>query len=155
MAAGKGYDETLKRAQQLGYAEVEPSGDVEGYDPAAKITILANALMDADVKFADVAREGITHITVDEIKKAERTSQRIKLIASAVKDQKGKITASVKPTLVPDTDILAHVTGVMNALQISTDVQPDITIMGPGAGGDSAGYGLLNDVLSINRMRGK
>jgi len=155
MAAGKGYDETLRRAQQLGYAEVEPSGDVEGYDPAAKITILANALMDADVRFADVTREGITHITVDEIKKAERASQRIKLIASAVKDPKGKVTASVKPTLVPDTDILAHVTGVMNALQISTDVQPDITIMGPGAGGDSAGYGLLNDVLSINRMRGK
>ena len=153
MAAGKNYDETLKRAQQLGYAEVEPSGDVEGYDPAAKITILANALMDADVKFANVTREGITHITIDEIKKAEQASKRIKLLASAVRNQKGEVTASVKPTLIPNTDILAHVSGVMNALQISTDVQPDITIMGPGAGGDSAGYGLVNDVLSINRLR--
>jgi len=153
MAAGKSYDETLKRAQQLGYAEVEPSGDVEGYDPAAKITILANAMMDADVKFGDVAREGITHTTIDEIRKAEQASKRIKLLASAMRDQEGEVTARVKPTLIPLTDLLAHVGGVMNALQISTDVQPDVTVIGPGAGGDSAGYGLLNDILSINRLK--
>ena len=151
MVAGKSYDDTLRHAQQLGYAEAEPSGDVEGYDPAAKITILANALMDANVNFSDVVREGITHLTFDEIRKAEQASKRIKLLASAVRDQEGRVAASVRPTLIPQTDILAHVSGVMNALQIATNVQPDITIMGPGAGGDSAGYGLLNDILSISR----
>jgi len=153
MAAGKSYDDALKRARELGYAEADPSGDVDAYDPAAKITILANALMGADVKYADVAREGISGLTIDDIRKAAQDSKRIKLIASASKAENDELEASVRPTLLPDTEILAHVTGVMNALQISTDVQPDVTIMGPGAGGDSAGYGLFNDILAIHRMR--
>jgi len=143
----------LKRAQELGYAEVDPSGDVEAYDPTAKITILANSLMDAGVSYRDVEREGITHITIDDIKNAEKDSTRIKLIASAFQDETGHFAVSVKPTLVPTTDILAHVTGVMNALKISMDVQPDVTIIGPGAGGDSAGYGLMSDILAIHRLR--
>jgi homoserine dehydrogenase len=153
MAAGKKYNEVLKRAQELGYAEVDPSGDVEAYDPTAKITILANALMNADVKYGDVEREGITRITLDDINKAAKESKQIKLIASASKDANGKWAVSCKPTLLPTTDILAHVDGVMNALKISMDVQPDVTIIGPGAGGDSAGYGLLSDVLTIQRLR--
>jgi homoserine dehydrogenase len=153
MATGKGYDEALKRAQELGYAEVDPSGDVEAYDPTAKITILANSLMDAGVSYRDVEREGITHITIDDIRNAEKDSTRIKLIASASQDETGHFAVSVKPTLVPTTDILAHVTGVMNALKISMDVQPDVTIIGPGAGGDSAGYGLMSDILAIHRLR--
>ncbi len=153
MAAGKNYNEVLKRAQELGYAEVDPSGDVEAYDPTAKITILANALMNADVNYRDVERQGITQITLDDINKAAKESKRIKLIASASKDRKGKWAVSCKPTLLPTADILAHVDGVMNALKISMDVQPDVTIIGPGAGGDSAGYGLLSDVLTIHRLR--
>ncbi len=150
MAAGKSYSDALKRAQELGYAEADPSGDVEAYDPAAKITILSNALMEADVKYADVEREGISRLTIDDIRKAAQSSKRIKLIASASRTENGAVKASVKPTLLPDTDMLAHVSGVMNALQISMDVQPNVTIMGPGAGGDSAGYGLLNDILAVH-----
>lgn len=153
MAAGKSYNDALKRAQELGYAEADPSGDVEAYDPAAKITILANALMDADVKYENVEREGINRLTIDDIKKAGQSSKHIKLLASSSRTENRGARASVKPTLVPDTDILAHVGGVMNALQISMDVQPDVTIMGPGAGGDSAGYGLLNDILAIHRLK--
>ena len=59
----------------------------------------------------------------------------------------------MKPTLVSDSEILAQIGGVMNALQISMDAQPDVTVIGPGAGGDSAGYGLLSDILSIHRLR--
>ena len=153
MTAGKRYAETLKRAQEAGYAEFDPSGDVDGYDCAAKITILANTLMNANLNFNDVAREGITKVTPDDIQEAENVSNRVKLLASARRNSEGHVIASVKPTQIPQTDILAHVNGVMNALQISTDVQPDITIMGPGAGGETAGYGLLNDILSINRLR--
>jgi len=153
MTAGKNYNEVLKRAQELGYAEIDPSGDVEAYDPTAKITILANALMNADVNYRDVERQGITHITLDDINEAAKESKRIKLIASASKDAKGEWVASCKPTLLPSADTLAHVDGVMNALKISMDVQPDVTIIGPGAGGDSAGYGLLSDVLTIHRLR--
>jgi homoserine dehydrogenase len=153
MAAGKNYNEVLKRAQELGYAEVDPSGDVEAYDPAAKITILANALMNADVSYRDVERQGITRITLDDINKAAKESKRIKLIASASKDANGKWAVSCKPTLLPTSDLLAHVDGVMNALQVSTNVQPDVTIIGPGAGGDSAGYGLLNDLLLVHAVQ--
>jgi homoserine dehydrogenase len=153
MTAGKNYNEVLKRAQELGYAEVDPSGDVEAYDPTAKITILTNALMNANVNYHDVERQGITNITPDDINIAAKESKRIKLIASASKDAKGKWAVSCKPTQLPSTDILAHVDGVMNALKISMDVQPDVTIIGPGAGGDSAGYGLLSDVLTIHRLR--
>jgi homoserine dehydrogenase len=153
MAAGKSYGEVLKRAQQLGYAEVDPTGDVEAHDPAAKITILANALMNADVNYHDVKPEGITHVTLDDINAAAKESKRIKLIAAAQQDEQGRFAVSVKPTLVATTDILAHVDGVNNALKISMNVQPDVTIIGPGAGGDSAGYGLLSDVLTIHKLR--
>jgi homoserine dehydrogenase len=153
MATGKSYGEALKRAQELGYAEVDPSSDVEAYDPAAKITILANSIMDAELNFNNVEREGITRISNDEVRKATQDSKRLKLIASASRDEQGHVMAGVKPTLVPDTEILAQVGGVMNALQISMDAQPDITIIGPGAGGDSAGYGLLSDILTIHRLR--
>jgi homoserine dehydrogenase len=153
MEQGMRYDEALKQAQKLGYAEANPEGDVEAYDPTAKVTILANALMNADVNYRDVEREGISEITPEDIRKASNRSERIKLVASATIGGDGKVKAAVKPTPVPYTNILAHVGGVMNALQISTDVQPDVTIIGPGAGGDSAGYGLLNDLLVIHKMR--
>jgi homoserine dehydrogenase len=153
MAHGKYYAESLKKAQELGYAEAEPSGDVEAFDPAAKITILANALMDAEVDFADVEREGITRISSDDVSKAMRHSKRIKLMATATREEDGCVKASVKPTLLPDSDMLAHVSGVMNALQIMMNVQPAVTVIGPGAGGDSAGYGLMSDILAIHNLK--
>ncbi len=153
MASGKSYNDALKQAQELGYAETDPSGDVEAHDPAAKVTILANVLMNAELNYKDVPRDGITHITGDDIRRAAEESKRIKLIASASRHEDGQVEAEVKPTLLPDSAFLAHVAGVTNALQISTDVQPDVTIVGPGAGGDSAGYGLVSDILAVHRLR--
>jgi len=153
MATGRSYDEALKQAQELGYAETDSSGDVEAFDPAAKITILANALMDAELDFNEVEREGISRIGIEDIGEATKNSKRLKLIASASRDKEGRVKAGVKPTLVSDSEILAQISGVMNALQISMDAQPDVTVIGPGAGGDSAGYGLLSDILSIHRLR--
>ena len=155
MAGGKSYGEALARAQELGYAEADPSGDIEARDPAAKITILANTLLGAEVRYADVERAGISSITLDELERASRESKSIKLIARAFRRPDGEVAASVKPTLVDHTDLLAHVGGIMNALQVSMNVQPDVTVIGPGAGGDSAGYGLLNDILTIHRSRSR
>ena len=153
MTTGRSYDEALKRAQEMGYAEADSSGDVEAFDPAAKITILANALMDAELDFNEVEREGISRIGIEDIEEATNNSKRLKLIASASRDEEGHVKAMVKPTLVSDSEILAQISGVMNALQISMDAQPDVTVIGPGAGGDSAGYGLLSDILAIHRLR--
>ena len=155
MAKGKEYGSVLKDAQARGYAEADPTGDVEAHDPAAKITILANALLNADVDYNDVEKEGITRVTFSDIQKAAAESKRIKLIAEAYPTQDGGVKVSVKPTLLPESDILAHVDGVMNALQFSMNVQPDVTVIGPGAGGDSAGFGLLSDVISIHLARVK
>jgi homoserine dehydrogenase len=153
MAAGKSYEESLKQAQELRYVETDTSGDVEAFDPAAKITILANALMDAELDFDEVEREGISRIRHEDIEKATKNAKRLKLIASASRNEQGRVRAGVKPTLVSHSDILAQVGGVMNALQISTDTQPDVTVIGPGAGGSSAGYGLMSDIISIHRLR--
>jgi homoserine dehydrogenase len=155
MGAGKSYTEALKKAQELGYAEAEPAGDVEALDPAAKITILANALMDARLNFEEVEREGITGISIEDVTNAAKESKRIKLIATASRSEDGGVRANVRPTTIPASDMFAHINGVMNALQVTTDVQPDVTVIGPGAGGDSAGYGLVSDILAIHVHGGK
>jgi len=152
MAKGKDYASALKDAQVRGYAETDSSGDVEARDPKAKITILANALMDVDVNYEDVQAEGITKVTPDDIVKAAAHGNKIKLLAQAQTIEDDFIV-SVKPTLIEENELLAHVSGVMNALSISTDAQPDITIIGPGAGGDSAGYGLLSDIMAAYSYR--
>jgi homoserine dehydrogenase len=150
MESGKTYSEALKRAQELGYAEVDPTGDVEAWDPTGKIVILANVLMSGKVKVTEVHREGITNITPVDVESATKEVKRIKLVAKAYVED-GEVKAQVQPERLPLTDVLTHVSGVLNAITITTDVQPDVTIIGPGAGGDSAGYALLSDMLAVNR----
>jgi homoserine dehydrogenase len=150
MESGTTYADALKRAQELGYAEVDPTGDVEAWDPTAKIVILANVLMSGKVKTAEVPREGITKLTSTDVESARKDEKTIKLIAKAYRED-DQVKAQVQPERLPLTDMLSHVSGVLNAITITTDVQPDVTIIGPGAGGDSAGYALLSDMLAINR----
>ncbi len=150
MATGKTYAQALEKAQELGYAEADPSGDTEGWDSIAKITILTNVLMGGRIKPADVRREGIRGITVEDVRDAQVTGKRIKLVAKAYRDE-GRIRAQVIPERLEESDLLSHVSGVLNAMILSTDVQPEVTIVGPGAGGDSAGYALLSDLLALNR----
>jgi homoserine dehydrogenase len=150
MAAGKTYEQALEKAQELGYAEADPSSDTEGWDSTAKITILTNVLMAGRIKLADVRREGIRGITVEDVRDARATGKRIKLVAKAYRDE-GRIRAQVIPERLEENDLLSHVSGVLNAMILSTDVQPEVTIVGPGAGGDSAGYALLSDLLALNR----
>jgi len=151
MAAGRTYTQALKTAQELGYAEADPSSDVEAWDSAAKITILANVLMGGRIRPTDVRRQGITGITPEDISDAQAKGKRIKLVAKAYRDE-GRIRAQVIPERLEESDLLSHVSGVLNAMILSTDVQPEVAIVGPGAGGDSAGYALLSDLLALNRI---
>jgi len=151
MEGGRTYEEALRAAQERGYAEADPRGDVEGWDAAAKITILANAAMDGKLKVADVHREGIVGITSSDVRDAVSAGMRIKLVAGA-RVENGKVTAHVTRERLPETDLLSRIPGVMNAVILSTDVQPDIAVIGPGAGADSAGYALLSDLLAIDRV---
>jgi len=153
MEAGASYKETLETAQKLGYAEADPTMDVEAWDPVAKITILANVVMGGNLRVKDVERRGITSITTEEIKAAQREGKRIKLIAKAWREDK-EIKAKVSPEKVPLTDVLAHIGGTLNALTFDTDVLKEVTIAGRGAGGIEAGYALLSDMLAINRYLG-
>jgi len=150
MEEGRSYDDVLKEAQQKGYAETDPTADVEGYDPLAKIVILANSVMGGDVNLNEVYREGITGITLENIEKAKKEGKRIKLVGKAWREN-GKVTAQIKPEALPLTDPLANVMGVLNAVTFETDVTGNVTIIGPGAGAYTAGYAMLTDMLEIHR----
>lgn len=151
MEEGVSYEEALRKAQGLGYAEADPTADVEAWDPAAKVTILANVLMDGRLDVSEVEREGITKVSSRDVDEAKKAGMKIKLIAKAWREN-GKVLASVEPERIPVSDPLANVGGVLNAITFSSDVQKDVTIIGPGAGGGSAGFALLSDLLAINRL---
>lgn len=144
------YDEALKLAQQLGYAEADPTADVEGYDALAKIVILSNVLLGGEIAPADVKRQGITALTGEQIQAAKAQGFRYKLIAQARKSGP-KITASVAPQKLPLADPLAGVMGAQNALSFDTDLLGKVTIQGPGAGKLETGFAILADMLTIHR----
>lgn len=150
MERGLAYADALAEAQRLGYAETDPSGDVEGHDAAGKAAILANILMGADMRPADVVREGITGLTGEAVAEAAAAGEHWKLIARVWRDDLG-VHASVRPTRLPLSHPLAGVSGAMNALTFSTDLLGDVTLIGPGAGGTATGFAVLSDLLALHR----
>lgn len=153
MERGMDYASALAEAQRLGYAETDPTGDVEGHDAAGKAAILANVLMDARLTPADVEREGITGITRDMIAAAAAAGERWKLIARVWRDGP-TVRATVRPMRLMVEHPLAGVDGATNALTITTDLLGDVTIIGPGAGGVATGFAILSDLLALHRIRG-
>ncbi|NOY76523.1 MAG: homoserine dehydrogenase [Calditrichaeota bacterium] len=150
MEQGIPYETALKDAQEKGYAETVPDADVLGWDAKAKVLILANVLMGANLKETDIPCEGITHISLDDIASAKKSGQRWKLIGSVEQTEEG-VSASVKPVRLPQDDFLAGISGVTNALSFETDALGTTTIIGPGAGKIETGFSLLTDILAINR----
>jgi homoserine dehydrogenase len=150
MEKGGDYEEILLRAQELGYAEADPSADVDGWDAVSKICILANTLMGADLKPKDIERRGISDITSEIIMEAKKKKKRVKLIAHAWKSN-GTVRSKVSPEKIDIHEPLANVEGVMNALTFSTENLKEITIIGRGAGGPETGSGILSDLLAIHR----
>jgi len=149
---GLDYAAALKLAQELGYAEADPTADVEGYDAVAKVVILSNVLLGGDLKPEDVKREGITALSREMVTAAKQEGFRYKLIAQTRKAG-DKIEAGVSPQKLPLTDPLAGVMGAQNALTFDTDLLGKVTIQGAGAGKIETGYSILADILAIHRHR--
>lgn len=148
MEKGMDYNAVLKVAQELGYAEADPTGDVEGYDARGKVCILANVVMDAPLNISDISCQGITKISPEDIENAKKQNSRWKLIG-CVEKKDGKVVGSVAPEMVSLSHPLAGVMGATNALTFTTDMLGDVTIVGPGAGRMQTGFAILTDLLSI------
>lgn len=150
MAEGRAYADVLAEAQKLGFAETDPTADVEGYDTLAKTLILAALVFHQPLKVDEVKLQGITGVTLDDVKQATSDGKRIKLIA-AIKREGEQLIASVTPQALPLEDPLARVSGSTNALSIRTDTLGETTIIGDGAGAMVTAQGLLADMIACVR----
>ena len=158
MADGLDYAAALEDAQRRGYAEPDPTDDVEAHDVVAKIQVLAAVAFERQLTRDAIARRGITEVSRDQIERAQRGGRRIKLVASVrVIDSGGlrmclrMLVARVEPTELVIDDLLARIDGVLNAITIQTDIVREVTIVGPGAGREQAGQGVFADLLAVAR----
>src|SRR5919197_412740 len=151
-AADAGYEEALADATALGYAEPDPSADVEGYDAASKCAILASLAFNTRVRASDVHREGITDVTAAHIAAARRMGYTIKLLAIA-EEVDGQVSARVYPAMIPDAHPLAGVTEAYNAVFVEGDAVGRLMFCGRGAGGLETGSAVLGDLVGIARDR--
>ncbi len=143
------YNDVLVEAQDLGYAETNPTGDVEGFDAAYKITTLATIAFNKRVKLENVYREGITKIRPQDMKAANEMGYKIKLIASAELNKNGEADVRVHPMLVPKTKTLAHIDYVTNAVTLTGHPVGEVTLSGPGAGEFPTASSVVGDILAI------
>jgi homoserine dehydrogenase len=146
MENGMSYGDALAQAQQLGYAEADPAGDVDGWDAAGKVIILAAALFNKKLTLADMSVSGISAITAEDVAEAKGAGEKWKLIAQITAD-----SASVQAMRIPLSNPLAAVAGATNAITYSTDLIGDVTLVGAGAGRLQTGFALLSDLLDISR----
>jgi homoserine dehydrogenase len=147
---GSDYAGVLAEAQRLGYAEPDPTADVEGIDAAYKLAILCGLAFHVDVSPADVTRRGITRLTARDFRYAEELGYAIKLLASG-RLIEGELVASVQPVFVPKAEPLARVDGVLNAVQVEGDLVGRVIFEGPGAGPMPTASAVLADVLDVAR----
>lgn len=152
---GASYEDVLKEAQQLGYAETDPTGDVEGFDAAYKITTLATIAFKKRIKIENVYREGITKVRKEDMAKANEFGYKIKLIATATIDENDNADVRVHPMLVSKDSMLAHIDYVKNAIAISGHPIGDIVLSGPGAGEFPTASSVVGDILAIAAEFGK
>jgi homoserine dehydrogenase len=150
MKKGRDYEEVLKEAQNLGYAEADPTFDVGGFDAAHKLLILASIAYNIDAKPEDILIEGIENINLTDIEFAKEFGYEIKLLGIAKKID-NEIELRVHPTLIKNTQMIAKVDGVMNAVSVLGDVVGETMYYGPGAGGDATASAVISDIIEIAR----
>lgn len=148
---GLDFDTVLKQAQKLGYAEVDPTFDIEGIDAAHKITIMAAIAFGIPMQFDKVYTEGITKLTGEDIRYAEELGYRIKLLGIAKRNTKG-IELRVHPTLIPFQRLIANVEGVMNAIVVKGDAVGPTLYYGAGAGAEPTASSVVADLVDVTRM---
>ncbi|MDP1731274.1 MAG: homoserine dehydrogenase [Devosia sp.] len=144
------FAECLEDAQKLGYAEADPTFDVEGYDTAHKLAILSSLCFGCEIAPDEIFVQGISRITQADIKVAGDLGYKIKLLGVAQRSADG-IEQRVHPTLVPKTSAIAGVDGVLNAVALETDHVHELLLAGPGAGGPPTASSVLSDILDIAR----
>jgi len=147
---GRDFDDVLKEAQQLGYAEADPTFDVEGIDAAHKLTILASIAFGVPLQFESVYTEGITEITREDVAYAAELGYRIKHLGVAKRTTKG-LELRVHPTLIPHRRLLANVDGVMNAIVVKADALGSSLYYGAGAGAEPTGSAVVADLVDVVR----
>ncbi|MER6610695.1 homoserine dehydrogenase [Streptomyces sp. NPDC000927] len=150
LESGMAFADAVAEAQALGYAEADPTADVEGHDVQLKVMILAGEVLGTELKRADVPCEGISGITAEDIEAAAAEGLRWKLVGSATRRPDGTVDARVAPVALPDSHPLAGVSGPVNAVAFHTDLLGTVTVSGPGAGRTETAYALLSDIISIH-----
>ena len=148
---GAQYGDVLAEAQRLGYAEADPTADVEGFDAAAKVTILSSLSFGTSLEGAAIAREGISKITADDVAFAKRHHFVIKLVGVAERVGEYGISMRVHPAMLPEAHPLASINGAFNAVFVEGAKAGPLMMMGQGAGGDPTASAVLGDILESGR----
>jgi homoserine dehydrogenase len=151
-AEGLSFDACLKDAQRLGYAEADPTFDIEGHDTAHKLAILTSLAFGSRIAAGDIYMEGISNISQADIRAAGELGYRIKLLGVAQLTDSG-IEQRVHPTMVPTASVIAQVHGVTNAVAIETDILGELLLSGPGAGGNATASAVVGDIADIAKSR--
>lgn len=147
---GKEFEEVLKESQELGYAEADPTYDIEGIDAAHKLSILVNIAFGTPVEFKEIYTEGISGVLPIDINYARELNYKVKLLA-ITKMKEGSIEARVHPTLVPSSHLIATVDGVFNAVYITGDAVGPTLLYGRGAGDLPTGSAVVGDIIDVAR----
>lgn len=151
---GRTFEDVLKEAQELGYAEKNPAADVEGFDACRKIAILASLVLGEQVNFEDIPTEGITKITKEDMQYADKMNCVIKLLGSFKKQPDGNIV-SVAPVMIPMTHPLAMVNDVFNAIFVKGNMVDDLMFYGKGAGSLPTASAVVGDIIDAARNKDK
>ena len=149
---GLTFDDCLKEAQRLGYAEADPTFDIEGNDTAHKLAILTTLAFGTQIAADQIYLEGISNISIQDIEAAADLGYRIKLLGVAQRTETG-VEQRVHPTMVPRDSVIAQVDGVTNAVAIESDILGELLMVGPGAGGDATASAVLGDIADIAKSR--
>jgi homoserine dehydrogenase len=147
---GLSFADCLKAAQHLGYAEADPTFDVEGYDAAHKLSLLTAIAFGTEIDADSIYVEGISNITTADIEAADELGYRIKLLGVASRTDSG-IEQRVHPTMVPKSSAIARIDGVTNAVAVDADFVGQLVLSGPGAGGDATASSVMSDIADIAR----
>ncbi len=147
MEEGEEFDQAVAYAQRIGIAETDPSGDIDGWDAAVKVSALVTVLMGVPLKPNEVERTGIREISLEEITRAQEQNQRWKLVCSVAREGKG-VRARVAPQMVPPSSPLFQVEGTTSILQFETDVLGSLSVIETDPGPHTTAYGLLADFIN-------
>jgi homoserine dehydrogenase len=151
MQGGKSLDDAIAEAQHLGVAETDPSADIDGIDAAVKVVEVANVLMGANLKLADVARQGIRGINPAQLREAHENGEAWRLVSRARRQSDGGIMASVAPERLKLDDPLAQVHGTSLLIAFETDIFKELIISERDPGPEATAYGMLSDFVNAVR----